>query len=276
VVPDVAGPVLGLYSVRVTHGSRTAESVGASLQINSTGTSTQDLLLSDKLADALRLEQTLRLGQSISGFRAAFASTTAASPPVNRGYSGTHLFSTFGAISEPGEPTHCNVAGGASYWFSFVASESGEVRFDTEGSSFDTVLAVYTATGPGFGNLLPVACDNDSGADGADSKLTFTAQAGVTYLIAIDGVRGAQGSVQLNYSLMTPATLTPMGRTISGANRLRLTGQPGATFDVQISADCANWTRLFTTNMLTGVCDFIDSDSATSNRRYYRAITVQP
>jgi hypothetical protein len=275
VLPNVDGSDVGVYSVRVTHGSRVAQSVGASLQINATGTSTQEVLTSDKLADVIQNGQPLRLGQSgaagLQGFK-----TMAASPPVNHGYSGTHLFSTFGAISEPGEPTHCNVAGGASYWFTFVAEQTGDVRLDTEGSSFDTVLAVYTATGPGFGNLQPVACDNNSGADGLDSKLTFTAQAGVTYLIAIDGVRGAQGSVLMHYSLMTHALLTPLGRTPEGNNRLRLSGQPGGTFEVQSSPDCRTWTRLFTTNVVTGLCDFIDRGSTNQGWRYYRAITLQP
>jgi hypothetical protein len=266
---------VGVYSVRVTHGTRVAQSIGASLQINFTGTSTQDALGSDKLADVIRIGRPLRLGQSASAAMQRFA-MMAATPSLSHGYSGTHLFSTFGAISEPGEPTHCNVAGGASYWFSFVAEQTGDVRLDTEGSTFDTVLAVYTAIGPGFGNLQPVACDNNGGADGLDSKLTFTAQAGVTYLIAIDGVRGAQGTVLMHYSLLTHATLTPLGRTVEGNNRLRLSGQPGGTFEVQNSADCKTWARLLTTNVVTGVCDFIDRGSAAGDCSFYRAITLQP
>jgi hypothetical protein len=275
VVSAVDESDVGVYSVRVTHGTRSVQSVGASLQINTTGTSTQEALTADKLADVIRIGRALRLGQSAAAVVPRMA-TMAAFASVNHGYSGTHLFSTFGAISEPGEPTHCNVAGGASYWFSFVAEQTGEVRLDTEGSSFDTILAVYTATGPGFGNLQPVACDNNSGADGLDSKLIFTAQAGVTYLIAIDGVRGAQGTVRLNYSLLTHAMLTPLGRTIEGNNRLRLSGQAGGTFEVQSSVDCRTWTRLFTTNVVTGVCDFVDHGSANQDGRYYRAITLQP
>jgi len=266
---------VGVYAVRVTHGTRVAQSVGASLQINATGTSAQEALTLDKLADVIRIGQPLRLGQR-SGVALQKFATMAAAPSLNHGYSGTHLFSTFGAISEPGEPTHCNVAGGASYWFSFVAEQTGDVRLDTEGSNFDTVLAVYVAMGPGFGNLQTVACDNNSGADGVDSKLTFTAQAGLTYLIAIDGVRGAQGTVRLNYGLMTHALLTPLGRTAEGNNRLRLSGQPGGTFEVQSSMDCRTWARLFTTNVVSGVCDFIDRGSTNQGWRYYRAITLQP
>jgi hypothetical protein len=274
VVANVDESDVGLYSVRVTHGTRMVPSTGASLQINATETSTQEALTSDKLADAIRIDRPLRLGQR--GPALQKFTMMAAAAPVNHGYSGTHLFSTFGAISEPGEPTHCNVAGGASYWFSFVAEQTGEVHLNTEGSDFDTVMAVYTAAGPGFGNLVPVACDNNSGADGLDSKLTFTAQAGVTYLIVVDGVRGAQGTVRLNYGLVTSAVLRPLGQTTEGNNRLRLSGQPGGTFEVQTSVDCRTWARLFITNVVTGVYDFIDPAAPNWGCRYYRAITVRP
>jgi Ig-like domain-containing protein len=274
VVPNASESNVGIYSLRVTHSARTAESAGASLQINATGSSSQDVVTSDKLADAVRIDRLLRLGRSGAGF--ARAKMSMASPPISRGYAGTHLFSTFGAISEPGEPLHCGVPGGSSYWFALAAEEAGEIRLDTEGSSFDTVLAVYTADGPSFADLQPVACDDNSGSDGRDSKLTFIAEASVIYLIAIDGVNGAYGTVRLNYALLAQANLAPLGRNLAGANQLRLSGQPGGTFEVQASLDWVTWTRLFVTNLITGTCEFSDSASTNTSRRYYRAITLSP
>lgn len=274
VVPNASESNVGIYSLRVTHSARTAESAGASLQINATGSSAQEVVTLDKLADTLRVDRPLRLGGGV----AAFARTrmSLASPPISRGYAGTHLFSTFGAISEPGEPLHCGVPGGSSYWFALAAEEAGEIRLDTEGSGFDTVLAVYTADGPSFADLQPVACDDNSGSDGQDSKLTFIAEASVIYLIAIDGVNGARGTVRLNYALLAQANLAPLGRNVAGANQLRLTGQPEGTFEVQTSPDWVTWTRLFVTNLITGTCEFSDPASTNTSRRYYRAITLSP
>jgi hypothetical protein len=62
---------------------------------------------------------------------------------------------------------------------------------DTFGSAFDTVLAVYTNNPPGsptVSNLVRVANNDDDSASGTlQSKLQFTAIAGVTYQIAVDG-----------------------------------------------------------------------------------------
>ena len=276
VVPNANESNVGIYSLRVTHNTRTAESAGASLQINATGSSAQEAVTLDKLADAIRIDQPLRLGRSGSAFARLKMTSLTASSPVNRGYAGTHLFSTFGAISEPGEPLHCGVPGGSSYWFALAAEEAGEIRLDTEGSGFDTVLAVYTADGPTFADLQPVTCDNNSGADGRDSKLIFTAEASVIYLIAIDGVNGAFGTVRLNYALLAHANLVPLGRNPAGANQLRLTGQPAGTFEVQASPDWVAWTRLFVTNLVAGSLEFADPASANTPRRYYRAITLSP
>ena len=65
---------------------------------------------------------------------------------------------------------------------------------DTFGSSFDTVLAVYT--GASLSTLLEIASNDDAGS--LQSSVSFTATQGTTYFIAVDGFAGASGSVQLN------------------------------------------------------------------------------
>ena len=59
------------------------------------------------------------------------------------------------------------------------------MTLSTAGSGFDTVLAVYT--GSSVGALTAVVKNDDESATVRTSKLTFTATAGVTYRIAIDG-----------------------------------------------------------------------------------------
>src|SRR4026209_1677715 len=45
---------------------------------------------------------------------------------------------------ESGEPNHANNQGGRSVWFTWVAPTNGLAQIDTLGSSFNTLLAVYT------------------------------------------------------------------------------------------------------------------------------------
>ena len=61
-----------------------------------------------------------------------------------------------------------------------------------EGSTFDTLLGVYT--GNVVSGLSLVADDDDSGA-GTTSLVTFTAVLGTVYQIAVDGFAGASGSI---------------------------------------------------------------------------------
>src|SRR5262249_46310793 len=64
----------------------------------------------------------------------------------------------FGAGKDANEPNHAGNSGGRSVWWSWTAPRDGEVGVSTEGSDFDTTLAVYTgSTYP----LTLVASNND-------------------------------------------------------------------------------------------------------------------
>ncbi len=97
---------------------------------------------------------------------------------------GTVTGSTIGATKEPLEPYHNQQDGQASVWYVWTPTTSRDVTFDTQGSDFDTVLGVYT--GSSVGALAEVTSDDDSGA-GVSSQVTFSATAGTTYHIAVDG-----------------------------------------------------------------------------------------
>lgn len=105
-----------------------------------------------------------------------------------RGFTGTQIFNTFGATKEDGEPDHCGVPGGASEWFAYQPQTDGALAVNTNDSDFDTVIAVYTGPGTDFESLTEVACDDNSGADGMDSAVTFPVVKDTFYYIAIDGV----------------------------------------------------------------------------------------
>ena len=104
-----------------------------------------------------------------------------------RGFTGTQIFSTVGSTKEQGEPNHCGIIGGASQWFAYQAPTNGTLVITTDGSNFDTVLAVYT--GSSLGTLQQVACNDDANATTKQSQVSFTATAGVTYYVQVASFR---------------------------------------------------------------------------------------
>ena len=134
-----------------------------------------------------------------------------------RGYRGTQIFSTLGATKDPGEPNHCGETGGASVWYAYQPPASGLLILDTDGSSFATVLAVYTGPGTDFASLVPVTCDKNSGSTAKTCRVVFPVRKDTVYYIAVDGVGGASGTAELNYNLgVAPVfTLLPVSRTVT-------------------------------------------------------------
>jgi subtilisin family serine protease len=98
---------------------------------------------------------------------------------------------------EAGEPNHAGNAGGRSIWYRWTAPSNGPITIDTVGSSYDTLLAAYT--GSAVNGLTHIASNDDGSGIGLRSRITFTANAGTTYRIAVDGYNGAAGSVTLNW-----------------------------------------------------------------------------
>src|SRR6185436_9939202 len=59
------------------------------------------------------------------------------------GSSGYVYGANIGATKEAGEPNHAGNVGGQSVWYCWTAPISGTTTFDTIGSSYNTLLAVY-------------------------------------------------------------------------------------------------------------------------------------
>ena len=98
------------------------------------------------------------------------------------------------ATKQTGEPSHAGNAGGASVWYRWTAGSAGKVTISTcTFGGLDTLLAVYT--GSAVNALTPVVSNDDSGAgcEATDSRVEFTASAGTTYRIAVDGKGGDTG-----------------------------------------------------------------------------------
>ena len=113
------------------------------------------------------------------------------------GASGRSRGSNVGAGTERGEPNHAGDSGGASVWWTWTAPATGPVVFNTHGSDFDTLLAIYT--GNSLNDLTVVASNDDTDDKTLQSMVRFSAQQGQTYHIAVDGYGGETGTIVLNW-----------------------------------------------------------------------------
>lgn len=131
---------------------------------------------------------------------------------MSRARSGyTASYTNENATKEAGEPNHAGNAGGASVWYWFSDSVGQEYQLSTAGSSFDTLLAVYT------GSMSLVAANDDSRPGVTHSELSFFAASGTTYFIAIDGKDGATGPYVLTGGLAPPPPLHRLDLSVDGA-----------------------------------------------------------
>ncbi len=128
-----------------------------------------------------------------------------ATPAILAGDMGQITANNLNATKEPGEPDHAGNAGGRSVWWSWTPAYTGIVSFDTHGSNFDTLLAVYG--GRALDNLSQIVANDNDNSPGNTSGAVFTALAGTEYLIAVDGFNGASGGVSINWSLSQQADL---------------------------------------------------------------------
>jgi hypothetical protein len=162
-------------------------------------------------------------------------------PPVNDSFT-NRLTLTGSSVSitttntaatlEPGEPLHADKTGGASVWWTWTAPTNGTVTLTTTNSDFDTLLAVYT--GDSISNLVPVAGNDDYFS--LQSGLNFIATAGRAYQFAVDGFKGAMGSLFLSLELAPSSPIPPppndafANRTVLSGKNVRTTGSSiGAT-----------------------------------------------
>ena len=81
----------------------------------------------------------------------------------------------------------------SSVWWKWTAQNDQMVAFDTRGSDFDTTLAVYESVGDGA--LTLIGANDDF--FGSSSMVSFLAQLGTTYYLAIDGAGDAEGNVRI-------------------------------------------------------------------------------
>jgi hypothetical protein len=102
------------------------------------------------------------------------------------------------------DPTCVLQAPRNNVWYSYTPASDGVVAITTEGSTYDTGVAVYVGTCHSDDDtmLSEVACAGDACfGDGQPSRLSFAAVAGTTYLIMVWDEAAAAGGGTLVFHL---------------------------------------------------------------------------
>ena len=140
---------------------------------------------------------------------------------------------TTGATTQVDDPAHpCGSTTtpkqSRSVWYSFTPSLSAEYNLNTNGSTYDTVLAVWTGT---FGSLSNVDCDDDGGAS-TQSEMDVILNSGTTYYVEVSdyGYNGA-GDLDLNISLNPPVAPSNLVATVGDPSAAPATPDSTATAD---------------------------------------------
>src|SRR6185503_19607538 len=125
-----------------------------------------------------------------------------------------YTMDTAAALSRTDPPPICQTNFGKAVWFTFTPSADGWVEVSTCGSSFDTVLEIYTGS---CGSLSALAgdCIDDNGPAcvGAQASARFNGTGARTYRIRAGGFRGGSGSLQIRARMLSP----PPNDACSGA-----------------------------------------------------------
>ena len=167
-----------------------------------------------------------------------FANATTIS--TTTGNSGSATGTNVQATREAGEPTPLATSvwgsSGKSVWYSWTAPVTGPVTLTTQGSNYDTMLALYS--GSSITGLTSLGANDDVSSGNVWSSVTANVAAGTTYRIVVDGWNNRSGSIKLNWSVTPGApsndafanatVITGSQGDQSGttANATRETGEP--------------------------------------------------
>ncbi len=158
----------------------------------------------------------------------ALSTFAAAPPPANDDFANRTALVSAGSISisdrnasattQALEPTVAGDVVSRSVWYSWTAPFTGPVTVSTAGSSFDTLLGVFTGTA--LGALTSIAENDDSGTGAFTSKVNFNAVVGIPYVILVGGFNGAGGKIALAITVGSgPCTygVTPTSKSFTSA-----------------------------------------------------------
>ncbi len=180
----------------------------------------------------------------------AGSNDTLAQATVLSGNSGTLFDYNFFATAEPFEtdPFSPVVFGRNSMWYTWTAPSDGVLTVDTIGSSFDTLLDIYTGTGA---PALAVRNENDDFIGRKTSQISMLVTAGTVYRISVNGYNFAEGFIRLDWNFTPPpandnfASATALdsistGGSITG-NNMGATAETGEPFHAGFAVGQSVW-----------------------------------
>lgn len=124
--------------------------------------------------------------------------------------------SNIGASYQSGEPLPSYRSSAKNtVWWRWTAPVTATFRFSTEGTSFDTVMGVYSGYSV---STLSTKAENDDAGSTRASVCSFLATAGTTYYVAVAGYNESEGAIKLNWRSMPTMVVkfNANGGTISG------------------------------------------------------------
>ena len=154
----------------------------------------------------------------------------------------TNATSDTGGIADPTSIFRgdCNSNKGvASVWYNYTPTVDISLLFDSIGSNYDTVIAIWTGTP---GNLTLVACNDDISLFEIRSKVGLNAIANTPYFIEVieydspSAQAEFERQLNLNISLM-PADLTPPSVVSITRANLNPTQATSVNFDITFSEE---------------------------------------
>lgn len=108
------------------------------------------------------------------------------------------------ATRQVGEPAHAGSTGGGSVWWRWRApGERCRVELQVVGDGFDEVVAVYR------GAVLETLAEVASRGAGDGAAIRFVAEPGTLYHVAVAGVDGAAGGIELRLAADTGPQTEP-------------------------------------------------------------------
>ncbi len=268
-ITNIGDQQVGKYFVRASNQNRSRDSDRVELQLQDPGPveAFEGLMFVDKLLD---------LEAQPGGSGTPLKRPDQKFGTVHHGYSKSNPGSAVGAYArDVGEPNHCGIAGGSTVWFVVQAEATGQLYVNTDGSSYNTLLAAYIGPGDSYVTLTNVGCDNNSGLDGLDSRMNFPVLTNQYYYIAAGGVGAAFGTLKWKYNLVRPLVITNIAYTNLAGGRvtMQVNNTPGLTAMVQSATNLTSpfWITNFTST--NAVFNYTNNNVGTTNR-FYRAVNV--
>jgi len=204
---------VGLYDVLVANAAGSAQSELAAVQIGASqgGKPTST---GSKFGTSTTTASPAELATDLRPFSSGGDSA---------GFSVSQVFSTVGATTQPGEPQPCGQVGTGSEWFSYTAPASGIMQINTDGSTFNTILGVYTGPGTSFASLDEVGCGYSTNylEQGQPSVILTNVTKGTTFFILVQGYQNSAGVAKLQIGLGQPLAFRnlPASQLVTAGNK---------------------------------------------------------